>query len=268
MPEICRAEYLAGKNGAADMPSCAVMVSSCDAYRDLWRPFFTLFWRYWPDCPFPVYLGANEARYQDPRVTTLKVPEHTWSKNLKGFLEQIEADYVLMLLDDFFLNGPIDTNLLVRHLLALDSFDGTVLRIYPRPGPEQRLAEHKEIGLLHPRAPYRVSAQPAFWHRAKLIGLLRDNESAWEFESKGTERSQAHANGFYGTYQPLLSYRHVVERGEWFWSAARRYKTEQIGCDFDARPVMGPLKAVKKAVNRFRKHRWNAISPIDWRIRD
>jgi hypothetical protein len=253
MPEIYSDALPAAKNGAADLPSCAVMVSSCDAYRDLWRPFFTLFWRYWPDCPFPVYLGSNETGYEHPRVTTLKVPEQTWSKNLKGFLEQIEADYVLMLLDDFFLDGAVDTNLLVRHLVALNSFGGTVLRIYPRPGPEERLAGHKEIGSLHPRAPYRVSAQPAFWNRQKLISLLRDDESAWEFESKGTERSQVHANGFYGTYKPLLSYCHVVERGEWFRSAARRYKTEQIGCDFAARPVMGPLKAVKKAVNRFRK---------------
>ena len=47
--------------GAAATPGqlCSVLVPSCDAYADLWIPFFALFWRYWSDCPFPVYLGTN-----------------------------------------------------------------------------------------------------------------------------------------------------------------------------------------------------------------
>jgi len=43
----------------ADRANCSILIPSCDKYSDLWRPFFTLFWRHWPDCPFPVYLGSN-----------------------------------------------------------------------------------------------------------------------------------------------------------------------------------------------------------------
>lgn len=46
---------------AADV---AVVVASCDAYADLWEPFFRLFRRYWPDCPYPVYLGSNFRTYR------------------------------------------------------------------------------------------------------------------------------------------------------------------------------------------------------------
>ncbi len=267
MPETCVLQQPVERS-LRKVPSCAVMVSSCDAYKDLWKPFFALFWKYWPDCPFPVYLGANQAHFEHPQVRTLNVVEQAWSKNLRWFLEQIETDYVLFLLDDFFLDGPVDTALLLKNLASLDALKGTVLRVYPRPGPEQRLESEPAIGRLHRHAPYRVSAQPAFWNRAHLVDLLRDNESAWQFEWNGTERSQTQESGFYGTYKPLLPYRHVVERGEWFWSAARHYQSEQIGCDFRARPVMGPLKAAKKTANRFRKNIWNAVLPRRWRLRN
>jgi len=38
----------------------AVLVVSCDKYADLWPPFFQLFLRFWPECPFSVYLISNQ----------------------------------------------------------------------------------------------------------------------------------------------------------------------------------------------------------------
>ena len=34
----------------------AILILSCDKFSDLWKPFFDLFWKYWPDCPYNVYL--------------------------------------------------------------------------------------------------------------------------------------------------------------------------------------------------------------------
>jgi hypothetical protein len=45
------------KNNSSD--NLAVIVVSCDLYSDVWKPFFTLFFKYWNDCPFPVYLTSN-----------------------------------------------------------------------------------------------------------------------------------------------------------------------------------------------------------------
>ena len=46
----------------------AILVVSFDAYQDLWPVFFQAFFKYWPDCPYRVYLGANTATYVHPRV--------------------------------------------------------------------------------------------------------------------------------------------------------------------------------------------------------
>jgi len=42
-----------------------VLIASCDAYSDAWAPFFALMKKYWPDCPYPIYLISN---YQDPGI--------------------------------------------------------------------------------------------------------------------------------------------------------------------------------------------------------
>ncbi len=231
--------------GAA--PSCAVLVMSCDAYQDLWLPFFTLFWRYWSDCPFPVYLGTNTANYQNSRVTTLPVGDHEWSKRLRLCLEQIDADYVLLLLEDYFLNEPISTKSIRRNLEALDALAGIVLRLYPLPtGPDIAVPGHAGIGVIHPLAPYRMSAQPSIWNRLELLQLLVDDESIWDFEWQGSVRSRERSGGFYATEGKAFPHRHVVERGEWFWNAARYFGKQQIGCDLTARPVMNPWDGIRE----------------------
>jgi hypothetical protein len=241
-------------------PSCAVLVMSCDAYRDLWMPFFTLFWRYWPDCPFPVYLGTNTRTYDDARVVTLTAGEHTWSKELRLNLERINTSYVLLLLEDYFLNDRVETDRILHHLKLIETLSGTVLRLYPLPGPDVALAGNDEIGVIHRLADYRISTQAALWNRAELSAVLRDDESIWEFEQQGTARSQAKHDGFYSTFDPVLHYRQVVERGEWFRWAARFYERQEIGCDFNARHVMSPVTAVKKAINRRRRNWVGALT--------
>ncbi len=39
--------------------NCTILVTSCDAYRDIERPFLTLFRRYWPDCPFELVVNGE-----------------------------------------------------------------------------------------------------------------------------------------------------------------------------------------------------------------
>jgi hypothetical protein len=264
MPELLASQILhPATSRNVGVHSCSVIVMSCDAYCDLWRPFFTLFWRYWPDCPFPVYLGTNHLTYHDPRVTPLPAGDYEWSKRLRLCLEQIDDDYVLLLLEDYFLKTSVSSARIIEHLELLHELGGSVLRLYPLPGPDLEVPGQSGIGRIHRLAAYRISTQAAIWSRGELLRMLRDNESIWEFERSGTERSKEEPGGFYATYEAALQYRQVVERGKWFRSAALHYANQQIGCDFETRPVIGPITALKKAVNRGRK---NSIGAL-WRLR-
>ena len=49
---------------------CTVLVTSCDAYRDVERPFVSLFRKHWPDCPFALVLLTETATENDDRIDT------------------------------------------------------------------------------------------------------------------------------------------------------------------------------------------------------
>lgn len=247
--------------------SCAVLVVSCDAYRDLWTPFFTLFWRYWPDCPFPVYLGANQARFEHLRVTTLCAGDHEWSQRLRTHLDQIHAEYILLLLEDYFFTEPISTFEISASLSSLQRLEGTVLRLYPRPKPDRELEGESNIGQIDRHALYRVSTQAAIWNKRRLSDLLQDDESIWEFEWKGSRRSHVQPQGFYSTYRALMPYRRVIERGRWFPSEAKYFERQQIGCDFEARQVMSWATEVRKAITGNSKSLLDLVVPGRLRFR-
>ena len=235
------------------MHSCAVLVVSSDGYRDLWRPFFHLFRQYWPDCPFPVFLGTQTADADIANVQMLLAQDDSsWSGSLRSFLGQLECENVLLVLEDFFLNDKVSSETVVEQLATLRKLGGSVLRLYPNPPPTIRLGSAETgaagIGEQHRLAPFRVSLQASIWNREALLALLKGGESAWDFEINGTIRAQAQPRGFYCTFRPAFPYRAVVEKGQWFWTAARDYGRLNIGCDFSKRRVMGPMTALRKKV--------------------
>jgi len=74
----------------------AILVSSFDGFSDLWSPFFMLFWRYWPDCPYPVYLISNNKIYENPRITTIMVGEDRhWSGNFITALYRVPHSVII-----------------------------------------------------------------------------------------------------------------------------------------------------------------------------
>ena len=50
----------------------AVLILSCDKYADIWTTFFAFFFKYWPDCPFTIYLASNEKQFEHDRVVTIR----------------------------------------------------------------------------------------------------------------------------------------------------------------------------------------------------
>ncbi|WP_414660871.1 hypothetical protein [Horticoccus sp. 23ND18S-11] len=218
---------------------CAVLVPSCDAYSDLWTPFFTLFFRHWPDCPFKIYLGSNSLPFPNPRVTVLtSVHGAKWAERTADHLAQIAEPNVLLCLEDFFLRHRVDTAAVLALYQEFRTREAAMLRLVRRPGPTTRI-EGTNFGPVTPGTPYRVSTQAAFWQRSVLCELIVPGETIWAFEHAGSIRSDRRSDGFYAVTRDVLPYKHhVVERGRWFPWEARRFGRMKIGCDFTRRPIM------------------------------
>ncbi len=195
----------------------SAVVASYDGSSDIWPGFFALMSRFWPDLPYPLHLISNHLPFSDRRVTVLRVGDDlSWSQTVARGLERVSSRYVLLILDDFFLTAPVDTARVLRLHAAMVAKGAAYLRLVPNPAADTPCADMPEIGAIGKGAPYRTSLQMAFWDRSALLGLLRSEESAWDFEIKGSRRSDAMTEPFLGMRDGFaaIPYRHVLRRGK------------------------------------------------------
>jgi hypothetical protein len=205
-----------------------ILVPSWDGYEDLWMPFFGCLFKYWPDCPYRVYLGSNKKAYDDPRVGRLSSDINSdYSASLAGFLKQIPHQWVIVWLEDLLLKARVNTKDL-NHLIKWAQEQKAVhVRLWTGPGSLISLAAARHpvadlpgVGLVPKKARYRAGLTVGLWRKDTLLGLLRDGESAWDFEIAGSLRSDSISGPIYsvipcGDDNSMLKVVNSVRKGLW-----------------------------------------------------
>lgn len=221
----------------------AVLVVSCDKYQDLWKPFFTLFFRYWQDCPYPVYLGSNHLTYTDSRVKMITVgDDRDWSSGFRKMLELIQQPYVIVLLEDYLIYQPVNTDKIRELASYMKNKRAGVLRLFPCPGPDMPCQDNPEVGEISKGADYRISLQAALWNKQILLSLLQEGESAWHFELKGSRRTDKLDAPFLSINRdtilqpPIPYFCTAVVKGKWLSDAVDLCKREGVTVDLSVRP--------------------------------
>lgn len=235
---------------------CSVVVSSFDGYEDLWEPFFTLFFRYWPDCPYPVYLVTNYKIYNHDRVTTIAVGEHKgWASNIRIVLEKIPTPYVICSHEDYFIEKPVDTAYIDSLVEYMEHHKVAHIRLYPAPLPDAYFPNNLGLGLISKGAGARTSLQAGIWDKKILNELLVDGETNWQMESEGSKRSNSIDMPFLSVRKPALIYheRSAVAAGKWMYYAIRLCKREGIKVDLRKRRV-DYFWSVNQLFEKFRKY--------------
>lgn len=181
------------------MKNMAILVCSCDKYEDVWNPMFEMFYKFWPDCPYDVYLLTNNKTYNHDRVKTITTGDDvSWSKAFRKALNEINEEYVLIIMEDYILQSKVrnsDFEIAIEYIKKnnIDYF-----RTFPAPRPTKYIGECGDfkVGLIEPNAPYRVSLQSAIWKRKYAISIIDDKDSAWQFEHMGSKRSATDGSYF------------------------------------------------------------------------
>ncbi len=89
-----------------------IVVNSCDKYKDAWNPFFRLFSIQWPDCPYDIVLNTEQLSYKCDHLNVKTINSEKnipWAKRLRKVLEQIDTEFILFFLEDFFLQKEVNT---------------------------------------------------------------------------------------------------------------------------------------------------------------
>lgn len=233
------------------MQGISLVVTSCDDYSDLWRAFFSNLKRKWPDQPFPTYLLTNERGFTFPGVTVLRVgPDKGWSTNLISALRRIPDHAILLFLDDLFLKDSVGDGENVYRLcerFLTEKMD--YLRFNPTPGPSGGV-DSDLIGPVAPGDNYRASTVVCLWRRSVLLDVLREGESAWEFEVFGSARTDKYSS-WYASDRWLLPTANLVIKGRFHPGALRLFQREGL-LRSSSRPVMSPIQYASFLLVRIR----------------
>ena len=230
--------------------TCCVLVVSCDNYSDLWEPFFELFRRFWPDCSFPVYLLTNKMKPEIRNLTVLSVGEDiSWSDNLLKALTLIPEDHVLLFIDDLFLYDCVNTAAIQQIVTFVVNNDANCVIMDPHMKPDY--PQNEIMGVLSKGAIYRTSTVLPIWRKSTLSELLVPGESAWDFEIRGSIRSDAY-DGFYCSRHSILPIMNCVIKGKWQRGFVKKVESLGMTVNLTRRPIM-TLK--ETAVFFFKKQR-------------
>lgn len=239
---------------------CFILIPSCDNYEDAWQPFFGFFFKYWPDCPFPVYLLTETKKFPDERVETINLgQDFGWANNVTKALNMVEMPYFMYFLEDVFLTKPVDTQRILNLLELAKKESAACLRLFPEPGPDMPYKDYKEVGAIKPGAPYRVSTMTAIWDKKAFMDLMVEGESAWAMELEGTKRSASMDRPFLSV--PVNDYAinywaTAIKKGRWFYDAIQLCKKEGIPVDTSHRPVETYYESIWEKLSRSRYLGW------------
>lgn len=160
----------------------SVIISSCDLYSDCWKPMFLSLKENWPNSKFPVYLISNFKQSGDDCVQTISVGEHLgWGSNTRKALNSIDSDYVLLLQEDYFLNKPLQDEVIEKHVGYCKENDVDYLRL-GEPYVDGNITNNPDYCDNPLDLPYALCLQPAIWKKTTLQKLTIDGWTGWNFE--------------------------------------------------------------------------------------
>ncbi len=238
----------------------SLLVLSCDSYSDAWEPFFFFFFRFWPACPFPVYLVSNHLSYPDDRVRMLHIedPKTDWSTGFLWAVSRIPSGNVIVCMEDYFLSAPVQEQTVVALIQYARHRDAGYLRFVPIPPPDAPCADNPLLGEIHKGSPYRSANQAAWWKKEVLQHVLKAGEDPWEFEKYGAARSCQRDEAFLALREnvgyPLDYYTTAIRKGMWEPGAVAMCEQYGIRLDFKRRKVMTRYSQWQRSFNAKVKH--------------
>lgn len=183
------------------MEDLGVLVMSCDKNIWLLDIFFECFYLAGGDYFENIYVCLENTEYYF-KDRVLKVINNDirskWSQRLKKSLDNIKEDNILLFLDDFIIEEPINFQLIKRYVKYLkeESLNNIILT------PVEN--EKNSVDLRYPRLEhrsrfgrYKTSLQCGLWKKVILSSLIDEKENAWEFEIFSNIRSFIYPDKFY-----------------------------------------------------------------------
>lgn len=194
--------------------NASVIVLSCDIYSTYWDWFFACKKKYWKNCPYSTYLVTETKTC--PYCQTINIDSPIWTKRFREALTQIKSDYVIVMLEDYFIRQPVNQSILhylevvlnLKPNLAVLNFEQNYRAADAVPYMDQEEWQKQK-----PNQVYLNSTQPSMWNKQILIEQLQKDQNPWEWELTPVDNNYDYLINTSGNYIIDNGYRTGQEFG-------------------------------------------------------
>ncbi len=220
---------------------CAIFVMSCDAYSDLWHDFFELKKRNWPDCPYPTYLITNIKKCEEDGVETICCgDELNWTGRLLYALKQVKCDYVLLMLEDYYISDKVIDETFDEILSFIKQNKVSYYKLEERANLKAPYYLDSDfIKKVDGNVEYGVSLITSIWKTDFLNAVIGGEDyRACEFEvRRNMEGDISHSPDYLCLVdiRNVLNIAHMVQRGQYIPGAVKTLKEKGYTIDTQKR---------------------------------
>lgn len=158
-----------------------------------------------------VVIGLDK---QAPNPTAFKMcSSPIFAERLKLCIEELEVNYVLLILDDYKL-FHIENEKLNAGMSKLEKYRASVLKLVPNPTPDISIPGDRDFGMCSSNTHWRINTQPTIFLKKYLKSLLFPGETLWEFEINSGVRSLALNGNIISPYKKIVDFQEIIKGGK------------------------------------------------------
>lgn len=207
-----------------------MLISSCDAYSDLWDGHVELLNRNWPDRDFRVLLVTDkptDKAYEGVEIVAAGA-DTEMPQRIACALEHVDTPYVLLTLDDYYPVNCVCDERIDSLLEQIEELGIDYLRLFKRPRPKREISGHEGLYWVDLDGNYRVNLYAGIWRAEFLKATVGEKLNAWQYEvsltGKAREYGAVCAASLGGEFETL----DVVRKGKILHRAARYFRTDPV----------------------------------------
>lgn len=165
------------------MPKVAIMITSCDAYKECWKPMIYSLDKYWPDCEFPRYIVTNFETEDLPNTQFINIGnDDGWCTLTKRGLAAIDCDYIIFFQDDYWLCSKVNNDAIKAHIKYFEENNLDYLKLQDDTRRDNYRIGNTDYCMNPLNIRYSINTSVAIWRKSTIDRLIISGWSGWQWE--------------------------------------------------------------------------------------
>jgi hypothetical protein len=222
----------------------SLLISSCDSYLDSVLIFNKLLRKNWNNIKMPIFLLNETSNVKLEGISTINGgADKNWSGRLIEGIKLINTEYILLMLDDYFIGSKVDELIFQDIIEKLEKFKMNYYRLTNIPKTKDKIKNIPFVGYIRDNQRYGINLQASIWRKEFLLNILvSDNYNAWQIESNLLEKVPLKFSNFhdhcYVDTRNVFNIKNGIIKGKWSTKTLKYFRNKDFVIDIGERKKM------------------------------